>query len=153
MGHPVEGNQPLIVSVLVAVINSRTREQAVAIVLVRTGRGDAHIGRQKGGAAICRLCKEHVRLEARASRIVARVVERKIDVSGYWIDGKPLVEPVHGERQLVGDRPRSRPSGALIVGKGKEDVADATGRLVQPRAIEAAAMPAARTNRLARAVD
>jgi len=68
-----------------------------------------------------------------------RVIEGKIDIAGHRIDGKPLVEAVYRERQLVGDGPARQTSGAAIVEKERKMSPTPSGRLVQPRAVETAA--------------
>src|SRR5260370_30213258 len=109
MENTAEGGQPLIVSILVAIIDEWAGEQAIAIVLVRTRRGHAHVRRQKRSAPVRRLREVHVGLEARTGRIVPCVIKRKVHLAGQRINREPVVEAVHGERQLVWHSARRRP--------------------------------------------
>src|SRR5260370_1914916 len=150
MGNTAEGGQPLIVSILVAIIDEWAGEQAIAIVLVRTRRGHAHVRRQKRSAPVRRLREVHVGLEARTCRIVPWVIKRKVHLAGQRINREPVAEAIPGERQLVFHTARRRPGRATIVGKGKKDVGDFARRLIHPTAVGTAAMRTARTSATAR---
>src|SRR5712691_969478 len=113
-----ERRDALVVALLVAVVDARAGEEAVAVVLVglRVGHAEA---RAEGHAVALR--QEDVGLELPAGAVVARVIERDIDRAGHRIGGQPLVEAVHCSQGLR-HRLRRRPRRALVVGDRDEDV-------------------------------
>src|SRR5215469_5697408 len=108
--------------------------------LVRTLRSHTQVRRRKSHPTVGGVCEKDIGLEAKAGRIIARVVERDVHVAGDRIDGKPMVEPIHRSRQLVGYRGWWRPIGALIVGERKKNVGGSGGRQVHPGTIEPTAV-------------
>src|SRR3989442_14138648 len=143
MRHAAEGDQALVVALLVAVVDRRARKQAVAVVLVGALRRDAHVG-QPGGAAIRGTREVDVGHEAVAGNVVLRVVVRGGHVAADRIDGEPLIEAVR-PRYLVANRRRRRPARAGVVGKRQHDGRVAGRVQVHPGAIQPAAVRAART--------
>src|SRR3989454_7485931 len=91
--HSPERRDALVVALLVAVVDARAGEEAVAVVLVRLRIGDADAGREAN--AVTRLRQVHVRLEAPARAVVARVVEGDVHHAGRGVGGKPVVETIH----------------------------------------------------------
>src|SRR2546423_2335020 len=122
MGSATVGNEPLVIPLLVAVINRGTWEDSVAVVLVRTDRAYAHIGRAKGDAAIVGLREVRIGHEAGSGGVVASIVERYIHIAGDGINREPMVEAIDWARKLVRDRPRSGPGGTAVIGVGEENV-------------------------------
>src|SRR5207237_3767440 len=137
MGDAAKGGEAFVIPLLVAVIDGRARKQAVAVMLVRGRR--RHLRAEPEARSVAPDEKD-VRLEARARRVVAGVVERYIDRSGDGIGSEPLVEAV-GAPVRVSDRPRSRPGRSLVVRDRGEDVRVRGGshREVHPRAADATA--------------
>src|SRR5712692_11888650 len=82
MGHATEGNQTLVISLLVEVIDAWAGEQSAAVVLVGECVRHAGVGRAEGLAAIAGLAEENVRLKALPGSVIACVVERHIDITG-----------------------------------------------------------------------
>src|SRR5712692_2973037 len=148
--HAAERRHALIVALLVAVVDARTGEEAVAVVLVRLRVGDAEA--RDEGHAVVRAREEHVRIEPAAGAVVARVVERDIDHAGHRVGGQPMVEAVHSTDGLRDPAPR-RPRSALVVGDAGVDVGVQTiRRQVHPRARDAPAVWAAGAVHVARRV-
>src|SRR5438128_9532878 len=144
MGDTAKGNQTLVISLLVEVIDAGAGEQSAAVVLVGERVGHAGVGRAEGLAAIAGLAKEYVRLKALPGAVIASVVERHIDIARYTDHGQPVIEAVHGKWQLVGHWCRRGPSVALVVRVGEKNIGGTAGGEVHPGTIEAAVMRTAR---------
>src|SRR2546426_5354265 len=138
MGDATKGNQTLVISLLVEVIDTWAGEQSAAVVLVGQRVGHAGVGRAEGLAAIAGLAEEYVRLKALPGGVIASVVKRHIDIAGDRVHGKPVIEAVHGEWQLIGHGCGFGPSVALVVGVGEKNIGSTAGGEVHPGAIEAA---------------
>ena len=85
MGDAIKGNQTLVISLLIKIVNAWAWEQSAAVVLVGERVGHAGVGRAEGLAAIAGLAKEYVRLKAPPGAVIASVVERHIDIACYPI--------------------------------------------------------------------
>src|SRR5216684_2391308 len=132
--------QTLVIALLVAVVNRGARKYAVAIVLVGADGTDAHIGREERHGAIDRLSEIGVGHETEASRVIAGVVKREIDVACNRINGKPVIEAVHELGELIGNWMRGGPSGSTIVGERNKNVGHAGRSEIHPGAIETPAV-------------
>src|SRR3989449_5753560 len=102
--HAPERRDALVVALLVAVVDARAGEEAVAVVLVRLRVGDKHARRE--GHAVAGLREIDVGLELSTGAVVARVIERHIDHAGHRIGGQPVVEAVHSAQRLRDPAPR-----------------------------------------------
>src|SRR5690348_14687247 len=93
MGNAPARCQPFVIALLIAIVNGRAGEQAIAIVLVRTDGAYAHVRRTKRDAAVHRLRKKRVSHEAQTRRVTARVVEGQIHVVKFRIVDPRAVTP------------------------------------------------------------
>src|SRR5579859_5629965 len=121
MGDAAKRRQSFVVALLIAVVDGVAGEESVAVVLIGACGAHAEVGR-KALAAVGGLAEKRIGLEAEAGRVIARVIERDVHVAGYGIHGHPLIEAIHREAELVGDRRWVRPGIALVVREGEEDV-------------------------------
>ena len=95
MGDPPKGNEALVVSLLISIINARARKQVVALVFVGECRGNAGIGRAKGTASVAQLREIDIRLITVSCGVVACVIERNVDIARDRVHREPLVKAVH----------------------------------------------------------
>src|SRR5207253_5304012 len=93
MRHAPEGDQTLVVALLVAVVDRGARKQAVTVVLVRAPGRDPQVGHPIG-PAIGGAREVDVGHESLSGRIVLRVVVGGGHLAGGRIDGEPLIEAV-----------------------------------------------------------
>ena len=147
-----EGDEALVVALLVPVVDRRAREESRAVVLVGLRVRDARV-RAEGRAAVRRAREVDVRLETAARRVVARVVEGDVDVTAVTasVESQWLKRSTPGRASvtaLVG-APRRAP----VVREREEDVGEAGGREVHPRAGQPPAVRAGRAVGVARRVD
>src|SRR5207302_1450838 len=73
--NAVQGNEPFVVAVLIAIVDSGTWKNAAAIVLVRAHGRNARIRRRPRSSAVGRSREINIGHVTRTGRIVARVVK------------------------------------------------------------------------------
>src|SRR5260370_32494534 len=133
-------SQTFVIALLVAVINRGARKYTITVVFIGADGTNPHVGRAERRAAIDRLSEKGVSHEAETRRVVAGVVKGQINVTRDGVNGKPLIEAVHGLRDLIGPGLRSRPGESAIIRNGNQDVGHAGGSEIHPGAIEKPAM-------------
>src|SRR3989442_15172206 len=126
---PAEGDDPPVVTVLVARIRAWVRQ---ALVSLRSG--DFDVGGESRTAG-CRAGRIDVGLGVVG--IVARVVPADVDSARDGVNRQPLVELVLAHPGgIVVDPLRRGPDDATIARMGHEDVGAIARRLTHPRAVE-----------------
>src|SRR5437667_12271514 len=128
MEHPAEGDEPLVVTVLVARIGAWVRRALVSLCGADLDVGEVRTAGRRAGS---------VDVGLGVVRIVASVVPAGIDSARDRVRQKPMVEliPAHPGRIVV-DPLRRAPAGAAVARTGPEDVASIARRLIHPRAVQ-----------------
>src|SRR6266404_9359667 len=153
MRHASEGDQAFVVALLVAVIDPGAWEETIAIVLIGTDGSHSRVRSAECLTTILRLSEINIGHVTLAGSVIACVIERKIDITGDWIQGDPVIEAIDFICELVGHGLLGRPCGTTVIRVGEKDVSGTGGGQIHPRTIETSTVRAAGAVGIAGRID